>query len=225
MRISTRFLLPAAGLALACGAVVWPRWLAPDRVDTCARPDVLSVTGLISGTKPDSENRAKLDADRIQFSEGLVPDEREPRNPLLFRIVRSYSVLKTAEAPLLLMPGRLEAELVRREQVEAPGGPVPVHLVRTSGTEHFHVVAYAFLFGNEPVANPFLAQLNGVLRELRHGRRPLTVLITGGTATPETTPHREAVALRWIASAWDHYRGMCIDGRGVGAEPDPGAKP
>jgi hypothetical protein len=228
MRLSTRFLLPAAGLALACGTIVWPRWLAPDRVDTCARPDVLSVTGLIRGSKPESENRAKLDADRIQYSEGLVPDEREPRHPMVFRMVRSYSVLKSAEHPLGLMPGRLEAERMRRKQLDVPGGPIPVQLVHTSGTEHFHVVAYAFLFGNEPVENPFLAQLAGTLRELRTGRRPLTVLIAGGVATPETAPRREALALRWIAAAWEHYRGLCIDGRpmaGGGAAPAPGANP
>jgi hypothetical protein len=228
MRLSTRFLLPAAGLALACGAIVWPRWLTPDRVDTCARPDVLSVTGLIAGTKPESENRAKLDADRIQYSEGLVVDEDEPRSPMLFRIVRSYSVLKAAEHPLGLMPGRLEAERTRQERIDAPGGAVPVHLVRTSGTDHFHVVAYAFLFGNHPAENPFLAQLAGALRELRLGRRPLTVLIVGGVATPETVERREALALRWIGSAWEHFRGMCIDGRpmaGADAKPGSGSKP
>jgi hypothetical protein len=213
MRLSTRFLLPAAGLALACGAIVWPRWLAPDRAETCARPEVLSVTGLIPGTHPGGERRTRLSADVIQWSEGSIPDELLPRDPLVFRIVRSYAVLKTAEHPLGLMPARVEAEIFRRELVDAPGGPLPVHVVRSSGHDKFHVVAYAFVFGNEPVENPFLAQLRGTLRELRNGRRPLTVLLAGGMATPETAAHREALALRWIAAAWEHYRGMCFDGR------------
>jgi hypothetical protein len=225
MRLSTRFLLPAAGLALACGAIVWPRWVSPQRAETCARPEVLSVTGLIPGTQPAGENRAHLTADHIQWSEGLIPDDLLPRHPLTFRIVRSYSVLKAAEHPLGLMPVRVEAESAEEKRIDAPGGPIPVHVVRSSGHDEFQVVAYAFVFGNEPVENPFLAQLGGAVRELRHGRRPLTVLLAGGLATPETVAHREALALRWIASAWGHYRGMCLDGRGADPKPAPGSEP
>jgi hypothetical protein len=126
------------------------------------------------------------------------------------------------------MPERVEAETVRREHLDIPGGPLPVHLVRSSGSGRFHVIAYAFVFGNEPVENPFLAQLAGALRELRHGRRPLTVLLAGGAATPDTVAHREALALRWIASAWEHFRGMCVDAQplaGAGANPSPAPKP
>lgn len=229
MRLSTRFLLPAAGLALACGAVVWPRWLAPERTETCARPEVLSVTGLIPGTEPEGENRARLSADHIQWSEGLVPDELLPRHPLVFRIVRSYAVLKTAEHPLGLMPQRVEAEVFDRKVVDTPSGPIPVHVVRSSGQSEFQLVAYAFVFGNEPVENPFVAQLRGAFRELSNGRRPLTVLLAGGAATPETAAHREGLALRWIASAWGHYREMCLDGRSpraaAGPAPPSGATP
>jgi hypothetical protein len=225
MRLSTRFLLPAAGLALACGAIVWPRWISPQRAETCLRPEVVSVTGLIPGTQPGGEDRARLNADLVQFSEGQIPDERMPRHPLVFRIVRSYAVLKTAEHPLGLMPARVEAETAARKGVDTSSGPIPVHVVRSSGQAEFQLVAYAFVFGNEPVANPFLAQLRGVLRELRHGRRPLTILLAGGMATPETVDHREALALRWIASAWEHYRTMCLDGRGVNRKPAAGAGP
>jgi hypothetical protein len=213
MRLSTRFLVPAAGLALVCGLIVWPRWLAPQRAETCARPEVLSVTGLIPGTQPEGENRARLSVDTIQWSEGLIPDDLLPRHPLVFRIVRSYAVLKTAEHPLGLMPNRLEAEVFAHREVETPGGPIPVYVVRSSGQSEFQLVAYAFVFGNEPVENPFFAQLRGAFRELSNGRRPLTVLLAGGVASPETAAHREALALRWIASAWGHYREMCLDGR------------
>lgn len=213
MTPSTRFLLPIAALALASGALVWPRWLAPTRVDTCAHPEVLSVTGLIPGSRPEGERRDRLSDDNVQWSEGLVTDARFPRDPMHFRIVRSFNVLKTAERPLGLMPVNVEPEQIRLERVDAPGGPLSVHLVRSTGRDLFHVVAYAFVFGNEPVARPFVAQLQGALRELGNGRRPLTLLLAGGAATPETAPQREEIAIRWIAAAWQHYRGMCLDGR------------
>lgn len=222
MMTSGRFLAPIAGLALLCGAIVWPRWLNPQRRDPCARPEVLSVTGLIEGSQPEGERRSNLDADNIQWSEGLVTDASFPRDPLVFRIVRSYGVLKAAEHPVGLMPVRIEPETVRLELVETADGPIPVHVMRSSGREAFHVVVYAFVFGNEPVASPFLAQLEGVLRELREGRRPLTIFLAGGAATPETASHREEVALRWVASAWQHYRGMCLDG-GRARSPEPGS--
>jgi hypothetical protein len=215
MKPSTRFLLPIAALALACGALVWPRWLAPQRVDTCAHPDVLSVTGLIPGSQPDRKRPESLDAENVQWSQGLVTDASFPRDPMHFRIVRSFNVFKTAERPLGLMPTTVEPERVRVELIDAPGGPLPVHVVRSSGHGLFHVVAYAFVFGNEPVTHPFVAQLRGALRELRGGRRPLTLLLAGGAATPETAQQREEVALRWVASAWEHYRGMCLAGGSV----------
>lgn len=212
MTPSRRFLLPIAALALACGVVVWPRWLQPRSVDPCAHPDVLTVTALIPGSRPDKERRDKLDADHIQWSEGRINDPQFPRDPLVFRIVRSYSVLKAAERPLALLPEPLEPESVHLEWVEVPGGPLPVHVVRSAGQQSMQIAAYAFVFGNEPIASPFAAQLRGMLRELRDGRRPLTVLLAGGRATFDTAPYRDELAKRWIAAAWEHYRGMCIGG-------------
>ena len=212
MKPSARFLVPVIALALLSLGVVWPRWLRPQRVDTCAHPDVVNVTGLIPGSRPEGERRERLSADNIQWSEGRIPDPGDEKDPLVYRMVRSYSVLKAAERPLMLMPTPVEPEAVWLESLDAPGGPLPVHVVRTSGRDAFHVVAYFFAFGNEPVEHPFLAQLDGALRELREGRRPLTVFLAGGTATAETLDHRRELALRWLADAWQHYRGMCIAG-------------
>jgi hypothetical protein len=221
MTISTRFVIPIVVLALAGGAIVWPSWLRPHRADPCAHPDVLGVTALIPGSQPEGERRDQRSDDVIQWSEGRIPDERFPRDPLLFRIVRNYSVLKAAERPLAFIPKVGEPETTRIERVDAPGGPLPVHVVRTSGREAFHVVAFLYAFGNEPVAQPFVAQLTGAFRELWHGRRPLTVFIVGGDATPETARHREEVALRWITAAWQHYRSMCVVRPGSGAADPP----
>ena len=212
MTPSTRYVWPIVALALVAGAVVWPRWLAPTRVDPCAHPEVLGVTGLIPGTQPEGERRERRSADIVQWSEGRVVDEKYPRDPLLFRIVRSYSVLKAAERPLGLMPKVLEPETVRMESLAAADGPLPVRVVRSSGHESFQIVAYFFAFGNEPVLHPFVAQLGGLFRELVHGRRPLTVFLAGGAATPESATHREELALRWLGAAWQHYRGMCVTG-------------
>ena len=209
--MSTRFVPHIVLLALLAGAVVWPAWLSPRRADPCAHADVLPVTGLIPASRPEGERRERLGGDVIQWSEGRVTGSEIPRDmPLFFRIVRSYNVLKAAERPLALMPRKVEPDRVRLEQVETAEGPLPVHVVRTTGPTEFYLVVYLYAYGNDPVSHPFESQVRGALRELRDGQRPLTIFLVGGAATRENAAAREAIALRWIVSAWQHYRSMCV---------------
>jgi hypothetical protein len=210
MTVSARFLPHIALLAVLAGAVVWPAWLSPRRTDPCAHPDVLPVTGLIPGSRPEGERRDRLGGDIVQWSEGRVTDPGlAGESPLFFRMIRTYNVLKMAQRPLSLMPTPVEPETVRVELVEAPGGPLPIHVVRTTRAAGFYVAAYLYLYGNDPVPHPFGYQLRGALRELREGRRPLTLILVGGPAIRENAAKREDLALRWIVSAWQHYRSMC----------------
>jgi hypothetical protein len=209
MTVSARFVPHIALLAVLAGAVVWWAWLSPRRADPCAHPEVLPVTGLIPGSRPEGERRERLGGDIIQWSEGRIDAELPDEQPLFFRIVRNYNVLKAAERPMALMPQPVEPETVRIELVEAPGGPLPIHVVRTTGPTTFHIAAYVYLYGNDPVPHPFEFQLRGALRELRNGRRPLTLILVGGPATRQNVARREDLALRWIVSAWQHHRSMC----------------
>jgi hypothetical protein len=205
------------GLALVMGAVVWRAWLSPERIDPCAHPDVLPVTGLITGSRPTGERQDRLSDDVFQWSEGTVAAEGRPDQPLLsFRIVRSYNVLKAAEKPLHFMADEVEPESLEFELVDAPGGPLPVHVVRTTGVGAFQVVAYSLLYGNEPVSHPLPHQLRQTWQDPFRGQRPLTVILAGGPATPETAGPLRELALRWIASAWQHYRLMCLPQSGSG---------
>jgi len=211
MKVATGYCAAIAAMAVAAGAIVWPSWLAPDRADPCARPDVLTVTGLIPRSVPAGERRERLSEDLIQWSEGTVTDAAHPRDPLVFRIVRSYDVLKAAERPLMLLPQVVEPEEVTLEPAEAPGGPLPIHLVKSTGSPGFHLVAYLYAFGIEPVQAPFAAQLRGMLRELKLGRRPLTVFLVAGPATEETEAARRELAVGWIVDAWTQFRALCVD--------------
>jgi hypothetical protein len=209
MTVSARFVPHIALLAVLAGAVVWWASLSPRRADPCAHPEVLSVTGLIPGSRPEGKRRERLGGDIIQWSEGRIDAELPGEQPLFYRIVRTYNVLKAAERPMALMPQHVEPETVRIELVEAPGGPLPIHVVRTTGPTIFHIAAYLYLYGNDPAPHPFELQLRGALRELRNGRRPLTLILVGGPATRQNAARREDLALRWIASAWQHHRSMC----------------
>ena len=92
MTVSARFVPHIALLAILAGAVVWPAWLSPRRADSCAHPDVLPVTGLIPGSRPEGERRDRLGGDIVQWSEGRLTGPRIPRElPLFFSIQRSMS--------------------------------------------------------------------------------------------------------------------------------------
>ena len=211
MTASARFVPHIALLAVLAGAVVLSAWLSPRRADPCAHPDVLPVTGLIPGSRPEGERRDQLGGDIVQWSEGRLTGPGLPRElPLFFRIIRTYNVRQAAQRPLAFMPTPVEPETVRIERVEAPGGPLPIHIVRTTGPGAFQLAAYLYLYGNDAVQYPFEFQLRGALRELREGRRPLTLILVGGPATRVNAAEREALALRWIVSAWQHYRSMCL---------------
>ena len=211
MTPSTRFVPHIALLAVLAGAVVWPAWISPRRTDPCAHPDVLPVTGLIPQSRPEGERRDRLGGDVLQWSEGRLTGPGLTRElPLFFRIVRTYNVLMAAQRPLSLMPKPVEPETVRVELVEAPGGPLPIHVIRTTGPTSFYVAAYLYLFGNDPVPYPFSYQLRGALRELRDGQRPMTLFLVGGPATEANAAEREALAFRWIVSAWQHYHSVCV---------------
>jgi hypothetical protein len=209
--VSTRFAAPVLVLASLTSGFVVHGWLAPRRTDPCLHADVLPVTGLIPGSRPEGERRDRLSADLIQWSEGRVVAPGTPRDlRLYFRILRTYNVLKSAERPLALLASSAEPELVRLEPVEAPGGPLPVHLVRTTGAAQFQIAAYLYSYGNDPVWHPFPLQLRSAVQTLLGGQRPLTLFFVGGPANRENVQDREKLAVAWIVAAWNHYRAMCL---------------
>jgi hypothetical protein len=205
VRVATRHCAAIAALALAASIRIWPAWLSPERVDPCAHPDLLAVTGLIPGTTPTGQRRERLNDDVIQWSEGALTED-----DFAFRLIRSYNVRQAAERPLLLLPHKNDPERLALEWVDAPGGPLPVHTVRTTGFGSFDVVAYLYVLGNQPVSSPFLAGVRGAFGELRTGKRPLSVFLAAGPATPDTEQERRDVAVSWVVAAWSHYRSVCM---------------
>lgn len=209
--VSTRFVPHILVLTALAGAVVWQAWLSPRRMDPCAHPDVLPVTGLIPGSRPEGERRERLSTELIQWSEGRVVAPDTPHDlRLRFRILRTYNVLKSAERPLALLPVKVEPEVVRLESIETPSETLPVHVVRSTGPSTFQIAAYLYVYGNEPVRHPFAMQVRSALQTLREGQRPMTILFVGGPANRENATTREQAALRWITAAWNHYRAMCL---------------
>lgn len=205
MTVSHRHAAAVAALALLAGLGVWTAWLSPARHDPCATPDLLRVTGLIPGTPPTPQRLDRLNDDTIQWSEGALREDS-----LSFRIVRGYDVGRMAERPLALMPELGEAEDLEVVWQEVPGGPLPIHVVRTGGVHRFHVAAYLFVLGNQPVRSPALAQFGRVSDSIRVGREPLTVFLAGGGALREDADAARARVVAWIEGAWGHYRRSCV---------------
>ena len=128
MTASARFVPHIALLAVLAGAVVLSAWLSPRRADPCAHPDVLPVTGLIPGSRPEGERRDQLGGDIVQWSEGRLTGPGLPRlQPQYCRINLNGNVRPAAKRPQAVLQTTVEPGTP-----SGPRGPGPFNLPPTS---------------------------------------------------------------------------------------------
>jgi hypothetical protein len=208
--ISTRYLLPVAALALAAIALTWPRWLQPDLVDPCARPELVRATNRIPGTSSAGEDVERLSRHNLQWSRAEVPNPIYRDMPLEARIIRSFQAHSIAERPTRRLGDSLEAEATEVVWLETPGGRIPVNVVFETAQTPARIVSYLYLVGDEPVRHPFQAMVRDLWSQLFRGREPTTLFIIGGYGPKRRLDEVKDLELAWIADAWQHYRGACV---------------
>jgi hypothetical protein len=207
--LSGRHRVALAGLLLATAAVVsWAR-LTPRANDSCARPEALRATSLITGSTALGERTEDLTAETFQWSEGQVEHPVWRDRPLRFQIIRSYAAPTLYERPVRFAGAKLEPERHDVCEIRAGGDTLPVHLVWDPTREPAVFVAYLFAYRNRPVATPLLAQLRSAIDLLLSGPEPLTLFLITADETDENAPAVEETALRWIGEAWAHFERAC----------------
>jgi hypothetical protein len=99
-------------------------------------------------------------------------------------VARSFDMKKLYHHPELAVVDGLDLKPGRVETIDAPGGPIDVHVLEG---EQAGLVAYALLYRDETVARPLLFQVLVAPDLLLRGRRPLTLaLVTVPSHVPGT---------------------------------------
>jgi hypothetical protein len=230
VRLSTRF---AAALLVMAGGAAALRLSALHGArgeDRCASPGAIKATSLIPGTVALGERLEALDADLVQWSEGEVANPLYPKLPMRFQIVRSFDATELYVNPLAFaadaMPPaqsspaagspppvrRLQPEELSVREASAGGAPLPVHVAwdRTEAPRGpSRLVAWFFVFDNQPVRSPLASQLSNALNLTLGGPRPLTLITISALATDDTAPQVEDAAIGWLESAWRYVARAC----------------
>ncbi len=200
-RLSGRYGL-ATFLLVALAAFAALRFeLGPHGPDACRSPEALRATSLIPGASARGERLEELTPEIFQWSEGRVAHPYLSDRPLDFQIVRAWRGSALADDPLRFSGLRIEPDAQSAREVALDGRALPVHVVWDRTGPPARIVAYAFLYENEPVASPRAAQLRDLPRALLGGSRPLTLLLISGEALRARSDEVEQSALRWLADA------------------------
>jgi hypothetical protein len=230
MRVSARFAV--ALLVLAGGAATLRLTLLRGArgEDLCASPGAIKATSLIPDTVALGERLEALDADVIQWSEGEVPNPVFHQLPMRFQIIRSYDAAELFMNPLAFgaqsdsgpqtraagaVPAstrRLQPEelRVRSESVDATSLPIHVAWDRTEAPRGpSRLVAWFFVFDNEPVRSPLSSQLVNALNLTSGGPRPLTLVVISALASEGTAGQVEDAAVAWLENAWKYVAKAC----------------
>jgi hypothetical protein len=231
IRLSRRFAVTLFLLAGAAAALRLTVLRGARGEDPCASPGAIKATSLIPGTTALGERLETLDADTIQWSEGEVANPVLAKLPMRFQIVRSFDATELYVNPLgyaapqgptrttngqvaeaLPAEPSLQPEELRVREAGRGGGVLPIHIAwdhteAPSGPSR--LVAWYFVFDNEPVRAPLSSQLENALNLAAGGPRPLTLVTISALASEQTAAQVEDAAVAWLESAWVYIARAC----------------
>jgi len=178
------------------------------REDDCARPDVLAQLRRVPGTGTMAERWEKYGPDVPQWVEAeLLGNDEHVK--LRAALIRSFKASDLYTRPPHVLLGKLEAGERLVEQVEVDGATLPIQTLYDTSSGREAMASYLFVYGNQPVERPVLAQLASAPAQAWSGRRPLSLLIVAGPVPTDRRPQARERAQRWLVSAWRFHRDAC----------------
>jgi hypothetical protein len=211
--IASRPLLPLLAILLVSLVPVVYHAYGDANRDDCADPAGLLASYRIAGTRDEAERWDKHMNGWIQWTEGEINAGRSDAQSPTFRIVRTFRGRRVYLRPTSFLPEKLEPDHVERQWIDVDGERVPIHIgtVFQHSKRSMKLAAYMFAYGDEPVADPFRAQLASALPQVLGHTRPFTLFLVSGYAKRDQMESIERPAREWLANAWRHYRDSCVE--------------
>jgi hypothetical protein len=211
--LARRYNAPLLVMLLAAVAV-WSLWTRhPTRTDSCAEPQLLTVSSLIPGTKWAGKHPKAKSADIIHWSMGdVTADGGDPSGETLqYQIVRFYGSPRKLLRPYTLIEGMtFEADRSLDRRLDTAAGPVDVQILFQDTSGPTGLVAYFYAQDGRSFTNAFARLLVTAPGQFLHGGRPVTLFVVSGP-TRRIEPAVER-AVKWLGDAWLHYRNACVEG-------------
>ena len=184
------------------------------RHDDCARPEARVDLRRVPGTGAVAERWEKYGPEVPQWTEADLLGNDEALK-LRAALIRSFRPADLYTRPPHVLLGKLEAGAREVEEVEVDGETLPIQTLQDSTAGRNALASYLFVYGNEPVEHPVVAQLASAPAQVWSGRRPVTPAIVAREVARGGRPQARERAQRWLISAWRFYREACL--------PDAGA--
>lgn len=209
MKLSGRFALVLIALLLVTGGFVIRSIGAGVQADPCRDPEGLKRIDFVTDPESVQQPERWITALRTQWTaawtgEGGLNDPR-----LRVRIVREFSVFALWVHPTLVIRENYVPDLSEVQWIETEAGSLPVHFEYKYSESRARLVAYAYVYGMEPVVNPAAAAVVNSWRSALFGTPPLTLFLASGYIEHGSMPALRAGAARWLADAFEHFQQVC----------------
>lgn len=213
--LSKRFALAALAVLVVAFAAATVGARATHHRDGCSDPSALAAPTHFDGLRPFERDASRESTTRPLWSQGRITLDVRNAPEFDVLVVRSYDPISLYLATENLLPMRAEPDKGVSEEVHTDAGLVPVRFLyamsRNSALWRTEFLAYVFVYDDEPVASPFLAQMASAVPDLVNGRRPMTLLLVRGGVSNLYLAEAEHRARSWLIDAWKRYRETCSE--------------
>lgn len=208
IRLSPRYALPLALLALGAAVPVYVHGAGLLNRDACAAPGVLGESAVrLEGAQPVAEESGAESF--LQHRLGDLPWSGSRTEPLRVALIRDYDAVDLSSDAHVHVTRRFETSTKGVETWERDGRTLPVHWLVDRSRQRPQFAAYVFVQGDRPVTRPLVAILASAPARLVRGARPTTLMAVGGTVPASRLDAAREAAARWLFAAWKEYRLAC----------------
>jgi hypothetical protein len=207
--LSRRFAPLLIALLLVTAAFVVRSRGSGFQADPCRDPEAVTRVDFVTDPGLVRQGVRRLTSRRTQWTAAPTGTGGLNDPKLATRIVRDFEVFSLWLHPTLVIHENYVPDMAHLEWLDTDAGKLPVHLEYKYSGSRARLVAYAYVYGLEPVASPARAAAIGSWRAVLSGTPPLTIFMASGYIEHGKAPVLRAAALRWTRAAFEHFEAAC----------------